>query len=203
MSRNLRGYSDLGIVCIGAGTEKDRCDRLTKGWIGPVLNLCGVTQPRISALAMQKALFYLGLEDLKRLVKNLISKEKFFKRINLSPGLNQLLSGINQQISFGMVDTLLSDFIGNLDGVSEKNITQENSNDLKFLVSILKQMTAHLNGNTTFNSPWQSFLSDREESLASKGYLVSKDERMMFVLLNPVSTKNDFTGLRTYIDVIR
>ena len=53
-------YSDLGIVCIGAGKEKDRCDRLTKDWKGPVLNLCGITQPRISALAMQNALFYVG-----------------------------------------------------------------------------------------------------------------------------------------------
>ena len=44
----------------------------------------------------QKALFFLDLPDLKNLTRNIRSKEKFLEEINLSPGLNQLLSGINR-----------------------------------------------------------------------------------------------------------
>lgn len=50
----------LGIILIGALDERDRCDNLIQSWRGPTLNLCGETEPRLSALVMQDALFYLG-----------------------------------------------------------------------------------------------------------------------------------------------
>jgi len=51
---------ELGILCIGSKEEKTRSERLTTSWRGPVVNLCGRVNPRISALTMKKALFYLG-----------------------------------------------------------------------------------------------------------------------------------------------
>ncbi len=51
---------DLGVVLVGAPDECDRAENLVSDWNGAVLNLCGQTEPRLSALVMENALFYLG-----------------------------------------------------------------------------------------------------------------------------------------------
>lgn len=53
-------YSRLGLVSVGAGEDFERTEQITGGWTGPKVNLCGASEPRISALAMQGAAFYLG-----------------------------------------------------------------------------------------------------------------------------------------------
>lgn len=148
----------------------------------------------------KRAFLYLKPQKLRDLVEKIESHQDFLEDVNTAPGLNQLLRSINAKISSGMVETLLSDFLG---GGDSEDSPEDDSADLGLLISILKQMTAHLNGNTEFRSPWKSFLSDRKDSLADKGYLVSKDENMMFILLKPKATKNDFTGSRKSIEVIR
>ena len=50
----------LGIILIGAVDERSRAFGLVQKWHGPILNLCGETEPRLSALVMEKTLFYLG-----------------------------------------------------------------------------------------------------------------------------------------------
>jgi heptosyltransferase III len=50
----------LGLLLIGAEDESVRSAALAQNWRGPVLNLCGKTKPRLSALAMKQAIFYLG-----------------------------------------------------------------------------------------------------------------------------------------------
>lgn len=50
----------LGLLAVGAAEEAERAANLATVWRGPVLNLCGKAEPRISALAMKQALFYLG-----------------------------------------------------------------------------------------------------------------------------------------------
>jgi len=53
-------YPALGLLLIGAEDESERSLSLAQNWQGPVLDLCGKTDPRVSALAMKKAEFYLG-----------------------------------------------------------------------------------------------------------------------------------------------
>ncbi|MFQ5671916.1 MAG: MMPL family transporter [Nitrospinales bacterium] len=153
-----------------------------------------------TAYFKKRALLYLKPHELQDLKEKIEAHQDFLEDVNAAPGLNQLLRSINAKISSGMVETLLSDFLGDEDSSEGP---EDDSADLGLLISILKQMTAYLNGETHFRSPWQSFLSDRKDSLANKGYLVSKDERMMFILLKPKATKNDFTGSRKSIEVIR
>ncbi|MFQ5715965.1 MAG: MMPL family transporter, partial [Nitrospinales bacterium] len=148
----------------------------------------------------KKALLYLDMPALKDLGEKIETHKDFLDDVNVSPGLNQLLKSINAEISSGMVENLLSDFLGDQDSEEDE---KDDSADLSLLISILKQMAAALNGETNYWSPWQSFLSDREESLADKGYLISKDESMLFILLNPKATKNDFTGSRGSIEEVR
>ena len=53
-------YPQLGLLSVGAEEDRARTIRVTKAWTGPSLNLCGASEPRISALAMKDAAFYLG-----------------------------------------------------------------------------------------------------------------------------------------------
>ncbi len=53
-------YPTLGLVAIGAQDESARTQRMLAAWRGPILNLCGRTAPRISALMGTRAAFYLG-----------------------------------------------------------------------------------------------------------------------------------------------
>jgi len=53
-------HPKLGLLLIGAEDESERSLSLSEDWLGPVLNLCGKTNPRESALAMKDAAFYLG-----------------------------------------------------------------------------------------------------------------------------------------------
>lgn len=152
----------------------------------------------------KKALLYLDMPALKDLGEKIETHKDFLDDVNISPGLNQLFKSINAEISSGMVEHLLSSFLGDQDSEEEEQEEEnDDSADLSLLISILKQMTAALHGETSYRSPWQSFLSDREESLADKGYLISKDESMLFILLNPKATKNDFTGSRGSIEEVR
>lgn len=51
---------NVGLIAIGAENEKERSASLLTHWSGPTLNLCGLTAPRVSALVMEPAEFYLG-----------------------------------------------------------------------------------------------------------------------------------------------
>lgn len=147
----------------------------------------------------KKALLYLDPEQLKDVLGKMKSRQAFLDDVNAAPGLNQLLRSINAQISSGMVAALLTDFMG---GETE-NPEKDDSADLKLLIAILKQMTTQLNGETAYRSPWESFLSDRGDSLKNEGYLTSEDESMLFILLNPEETKGDFNASGNAIQTIR
>ncbi|MCH8208068.1 MAG: MMPL family transporter [Nitrospinae bacterium] len=149
-----------------------------------------------------KAFLYLDIPELIDLREKLEAHQDFLEKVNGSPGLNTLLRSINAEISVGMVDSLLSDFIGAGD-VEEDEEEKDESADLSLLIELLKQMVAHLNGDSRFVSPWASFLSNQGASLKEEGYLTSGDGSLLFILVNPASTKGDFAGSRDSIRVMR
>lgn len=151
-----------------------------------------------TAYFKNKALLYLNKDDLSELIEKIKAHQGFLDEVNSSPGLNHLMRGINGQISSGMVDTLLSDFLGN----SAEKKTDDNA-DLLLLTSILDQMGSHLNGETTYRSPWRSFLSKSEESPSEEGYLVSDNNQLMFMLISPKGDGSGFSGYATAINTIR
>ncbi|MEE2761563.1 MAG: glycosyltransferase family 9 protein [Pseudomonadota bacterium] len=53
-------YPNLGLVSVGSEEDRLRTEHVSGAWAGPRVNLCGVTEPRISALVMRHAAFYLG-----------------------------------------------------------------------------------------------------------------------------------------------
>ncbi|MCH8311984.1 MAG: MMPL family transporter [Nitrospinae bacterium] len=144
-----------------------------------------------------KALLFLDQKELADLFQKIEEHQQFLEDINSSPGLDQLLRSINSEISSGMVDTLLSDFIGTDNG--EKDDTA----DLGLLISLLKQMTAHLKGGAPYQSPWASFFTGKEDSLKEQGYLISGKNDLMFILVTPHEDETSFTGYKDSIETAR
>ena len=55
-----RNHPELGLVMVGGADDKAASQRAAEIWQGPVLNLCGRTPPRISALVIARAVLYMG-----------------------------------------------------------------------------------------------------------------------------------------------
>ena len=50
-----------------------------------------------------------------------------------------------------------------------------------------------------YQSPWQSLFNSGEESLRDKGYLVSKNEKLLFILAVPNKDEASFTGYKNSV----
>ncbi|MEE8259749.1 MAG: MMPL family transporter, partial [Nitrospinaceae bacterium] len=146
-----------------------------------------------------KSLLFLEPDALEQLEDKLRSHQDFLEQLNASPGLNTLLRSLNREISSGVVDTLLTDLLGTEDEEEEK----DDAADLGLLISLLGQMTRQVAGDTAYRSPWGTFLAEESNPLREDGYLVSDDERLLFLLLNPQETEGDFAGSKNSIDGIR
>ena len=147
-----------------------------------------------------KSLLFLEPDSLKQLADKLRSHQDFLEQVNASPGLNTLLGSLNREISSGMVDTLLTDLLGTEEEEEKKD---DAADDLGLLISLLSEMTRHVEGDTAYRSPWGTFLAEDNNSLREEGYLVSDDERLLFILMNPQETEGDFAGSKNAIEGIR
>ena len=139
-------------------------------------------------------LLYLDPPDLESLQTKLEEHQNFIESVNASPGLNPLLNEINREISSGMVDSLMTNFLGGDDAEEEEKKNDEN--DLNLLIRIIKEMNRSLEKNYHYKSPWQSLFNSGEESLREKGYLVSKNEKLLFILAVPNEDETSFTGYK-------
>ena len=139
-------------------------------------------------------LLYLDPPDLESLQTKLEEHQNFIESVNASPGLNPLLNEINREISSGMVDSLMTDFLGGDDAEEEEKKNDEN--DLNLLIRIIKEMNRSLKKYYHYESPWQSLFNSGEESLREKGYLVSKNEKLLFILAVPNEDETSFTGYK-------
>jgi hopanoid biosynthesis associated RND transporter like protein HpnN len=139
-------------------------------------------------------LLYLDPPDLESLQTKLEEHQHFIESVNASPGLNPLLNEINREISSGMVDSLMTDFLGGDDAEEEEK--KNDKNDLNLLIRIIKEMNRSLKKNYHYKSPWQSLFNSGEESLREKGYLVSKNEKLLFILAVPNEDETSFTGYK-------
>ncbi|MDH5762795.1 MAG: MMPL family transporter [Nitrospinota bacterium] len=146
-----------------------------------------------------KSLLFLEPQDLNQLQENLQAHQEFLKRVNASPGLNTLLASLNREISTGMVDSMLGDFLG----TEEETEVDDETEDLGLLISLLTQMNRHVEGGAVYRSPWGTLLEQENHPLREAGYLVSDDERLLFILLNPEETEGDFAGSKDAIEGIR
>jgi len=136
-------------------------------------------------------LLYLDQEELATLAGKLENHQGFLESVNDAPGLHSLLSSINAEISSGMVDSLLTDFLG---GDDEKE--GNDAGDLNLLIRLLEEMTRSLTGETGYRSPWQALFTGGGDSLREKGYMVSENGDLLFMLVVPNEDETSFTGYK-------
>jgi len=146
-----------------------------------------------------KGLLYLDQDELTDLGIKIESHEKFLKEVNADPGLNQLIKSINGEISEGMVDSLLTRFFGHSGDKEEKDETA----DLSLLIDLEKQMLANLRGEISYHSPWGSFFKENGNSLEREGYLVSEDQKLMFIFIVPNEGNSEITATLDSISLLR
>lgn len=143
-------------------------------------------------------MLYLDPVDLQTLAEKLEDHQSFLESVNMSPGLHPLLSSINAEISSGMVDSLLTDFLGGAD--EEKG---EDEGDLNLLIRLLEEMTRFLGGETDYRSPWQALFKGGDESLREQGYMTSENGDLLFILVVPNDDENSFTGYKDAVGQAR
>ena len=145
-------------------------------------------------------LLYLDQDELETLTGKLEDHQDFLESVNVAPGLHPLLSSINAEISSGMVDSLLTDFLG---GEEESEESNEDEADLSLLIRLLEEMTLFLTGETSYRSPWQALFKGGDESLREQGYMVSKNGELLFVLIVPNDDETSFTGYKDAVEQAR
>ena len=145
-------------------------------------------------------LLYLDQYELETLTRKLEDHQGFLESVNIAPGLHPLLSSINAEISSGMVDSLLTDFLG---GEEESEENSEDEADLSLLIRLLEEMTRFLTGETSYRSPWQALFKGGDESLREQGYMVSKNGELLFVLIVPNDDETSFTGYKDAVEQAR
>ena len=71
------------------------------------------------------------------------------------------MESVNAEISAGMVNSILTGFLGGEDSKDGKDETS----DLSLLIALEKQMLLYLEGKDSYHSPWSSFLTGDKTSL--------------------------------------
>jgi hopanoid biosynthesis associated RND transporter like protein HpnN len=140
----------------------------------------------------ERALLYLSVDELVALRDHLLDREEFLDAYGSRPTLARLLEALNQQIANAMVVSFFD--IG---------IHDRRAVDLRFLESVLTQMTAAFDGGARYVSPWVAGFSLGRFDEPDVGYFFSSDRRLLFFFVQQGRQEGNFTDNRVLIDAIR
>ncbi len=135
-----------------------------------------------------KKLLYLKPDELRDLGQRLEDAQDFIYDLSEAPGLLPLLSLINQEISRALVSHITGGLLGkpssSLGEATE--IESAQSLDISFLGALFSEMNAALSTPESyhFRSPWNRFFLKDDDVFSKDGYLTSKDDRFLFLLVD-------------------
>lgn len=156
---------------------------------------------RIEASSFEgKKLLLLSPAELRSLHENVEEYQDLLRALMTAPGLNTLLAAMNQKISSVMVSHLTEGFLG----LEEPEETAEKAAPLRlsFFRSLLEQMEQALTAaEFRYRSPWAEVFGNDE--LANDGFLVSDDQRFVFLLVEPRKRGDGFDARRESIHAVR
>jgi len=141
-----------------------------------------------------RALLYLSTERLKEIRDRIFDYQEFMESFAGRPTLDQLISGIATQIANTFVAGLLD--LGLADNT-------KGSLDLKFVSDLVAQISNRLDHPGPYTTPWGGLFSVGDWDSASAGYYLSEDQRLLFILADPLGKATSFTGDREAIDGVR
>ena len=140
-----------------------------------------------------RGLLYLSLEELIKLRDRLFDSQDFIESYAARPTLPQLLAGLNQQIANSMA-------LGFFDvGLRSSG----DATDLRFLEAVIDQISARLDGQATYTSPWSTAFSVSRFDDPDAGYFFSADRQWLFLFVQHRREEGNFTDSRSAIEAIR
>ena len=153
-----------------------------------------------------KKLLFLSPEELESLRENLEDNRDLIEELASSPGLNTLFEALNKKVSSGMVSYLVKGLLGVEESEEPGGVGGEKKPvKLDFLNSLLRELERALSagGEYRYRSPWSRLLGGKEE-LTDQGFLISKNRRFVFLLVEPKEVQQgSLTGRRESIAAIR
>jgi hopanoid biosynthesis associated RND transporter like protein HpnN len=189
--RDFGELNDIVVVVESAAPDlsKNYASRLARE-----LRAAGLTSPRIiyrvePTYFDQRALLYLSVDDLTKLRDRLFDYQEFIETYAAHPTLPQLLEGLNQQIANAMMM-----------GFFDVGLGGGRSTDLRFLESAIDQISARLDGQSTYTSPWATAFSVGRLDDPDASYFFSSDRHWLFML---VQEEGDYAARRQSIATIR
>ncbi len=147
-----------------------------------------------------KKLLFLSVKDLTALKKKLNDYGELIEELAFEPSVTTILNYVNQKISEATVSHLVSGFLGS--DKESKNNAPKDPVDLSFLRSLLTEMRLSLGDNYRFHSPWDTFFKSSKK-FSHDGFLVSDDERFLYITLEALSQKKSFTKKQESIKRLR
>jgi hopanoid biosynthesis associated RND transporter like protein HpnN len=189
-----RAFGELNDIVVvveapAADVAKQYARRLTADLRRDGLTSQAITYRVDPAYFDGRALLYLSVDDLTRLRDRLFDYQDFIEAYAANPTLPQLLEGLNQQIANQMVV-----------GFFDIGLGGQQSSDLRFLESVIDQITARLDGRAAYTSPWATAFSVGRLDDPDAGYFFSADRHWLFVL---VQDDGNYAEKRRSIATIR
>ena len=170
---------------------------------------------RIETTSLEgKKLLLLSPQELRTLQQRLEDAQDFILTLSDNPGLLQLLTAINREITKALVEVTIGG-LGLLDpSPSATSAAPEagQSLDVSFLGALFTEMEQALAAPHTyhFHSPWARFFLNDDDIFAEEGYLTAKNDRFLFVLVDDRATKGSFVkhaaalhALRAHLEALR
>jgi uncharacterized protein len=140
-----------------------------------------------------RALLYLSPERLREIRDKLYDNQELMEAFAGRPTLDMLVQGISTQVASAFAS-------GFLDlGLSES----KGPVDLRFIEDLVSQISQRLDRPLPYRSPFGSLFSVPEGDERGGGYFLSEDQRLLFILAEPIGTKESFLEDRAAIEGIR
>lgn len=138
-----------------------------------------------------KKLLYLTAEELRSLRQRLADSEDFISALSAAPGLVQLLTSTNREISKALVTHITGGLLAPAAPTdSPAEPAPGEALDISFLGALFTEMERAIAAPETyqFRSPWEQFFLKDSDVFAEEGYLTSEHDRFFFVLVDDVTT---------------
>jgi hopanoid biosynthesis associated RND transporter like protein HpnN len=138
-----------------------------------------------------KKLLYLTADELRSLHQRLEDSQDFLATLSASPGLGQLLTAINQEISKALVAHITGGLLGlSSPTASPSEPASAEALDISFLTALFTEMERAIAEPKTyyFRSPWGQFFLKDGDVFSETEYLTSKHDRFFFVLVDDKTT---------------
>ena len=133
------------------------------------------------------------VDELITLRDRMFDYQEFIESYAARPTLPRLLAGLNQQIANSMALGFFDVGLRSSGGAT----------DLRFLESVIDQISARLDGQATYTSPWATAFSVGRFDDPDAGYFFSADRKWLFLFVQQRREEGNFTDSRSTIEAIR